>query len=106
MSAKLECDAALSDLIMQAARAAIPKDVDSLISLPDCGERNQPLLPLLVGLLDAAQVVSAAVADNALDSAKPLPNGLAEDLTKQAIEITGNLVQAGQDHHWSPSIAA
>ena len=106
MTAKLECDAALSDLILQAARAAIPQHVDSLIQLPDCGERNQPLLPLLVGLLDALHVVSGAVADNAFDNAQPLPKDLADDLAKQAAHIASNLHQSGQDHHWSPSIAA
>ena len=76
----LECDGALSDLILQAARQAIPAGVDSLLTLPDCGERNQPLMPLLVGLIDAAKVTTRAIADNAWDSGQPVPKDLAADL--------------------------
>jgi hypothetical protein len=66
--ATLECDGALSDLILQAARAAIPAHVDSLLTLPDCGERNRPLMPLLVGLIDASKATARAIADNAWDT--------------------------------------
>ena len=79
----LECDGALSDLILQAARAAIPAHVDSLLTVPDVGPRNQPLLPLLLGLLDAAQVTASAVADNAWDGSRPLDRELVADLAKQ-----------------------
>ena len=58
----IECDGALSDLILQAARQAIPADVNRLITLPDSGRRNNPILPLLVGLLDAAQQVARVFA--------------------------------------------
>jgi hypothetical protein len=73
---RLECDGALSDLILQAARQAIPGHVDRLITLPDSGRRNKPFLPLLVGLLDAAQQVARAVADNAWDESLPLDREL------------------------------
>ena len=76
----LECEAARSDLILQAARQAIPAGVDSLLTLPDCGERNQPLMPLLVGLIDAAKVTTRAIADNAWDSGQPVPKDLAAGL--------------------------
>ena len=76
----LECEAALSDLILQAARQAIPAGVDSLLTLPDCGERNQPLMPLLVGLIDAVKVSANAIADNAWDSGQAVPNDLAAGL--------------------------
>ena len=87
MSTTLECDGALSDLILQAARAAIPAHVDSLLTVPDVGPRNQPLLPLLLGLLDAAQVTASAVADNAWDSSRPLDRKLVADLAKQCCRI-------------------
>jgi hypothetical protein len=74
----LECDGALSDLILQAARQALPAHVDSL--LPDVGARNQPLMPLLVGLIDAVKVTASAVADNAWDSGQAVPKELAADL--------------------------
>jgi hypothetical protein len=76
MSTPLECPGALSDLILQAARQALPKHVDSLIELPDCGERNRPLMPLLVGLIDAVKVTAGAVADNAWDAGQPPPADL------------------------------
>ena len=86
-TARLECDGALSDLILQAARQAIPGDVDRLITLPDSGRRNQPLLPLLVGLLDAAKVTADAVADNAWDESLPLDRELMSDLARQSRAI-------------------
>jgi len=75
--AELECDGALSDLILQAARQAIPADVEKLIQLPDVGARNQPLMPLLMGLIDAAKVTADAIADNAWDSGQAVPKDLA-----------------------------
>ena len=83
----LECAAALSDLVLQAARQAIPANVDSLMQLPDCGPLNQPLLPLLVALLDAAKVTASAVADNAWDSGQPIDEALATELTSVADQI-------------------
>jgi hypothetical protein len=76
----LSCDGALSDLILQAARQALPAHVDSLITLPDCGERNRPLMPLLVGLIDAVKVTAFAVADNAWDAGQSPPADLIVDL--------------------------
>jgi hypothetical protein len=73
----IECEAALSDLILQAARQAIPAGVDSLLTLPDVGTRNQPLMPLLMGLIDAAKVTANAIADNAWDSGQAVPKDLA-----------------------------
>jgi hypothetical protein len=72
----LECPGALSDLILQVARQALPKHVDSLIELPDCGERNQPLMPLLVGLIDSVKATANAIADNAWDAGQPPPGEL------------------------------
>ena len=76
----LECDGALSDLILQAARQALPAHVDSLIRFSDCGERNRPLMPLLVGLIDAVKVTATAINDNAWDSGQAVPKDLAADL--------------------------
>ena len=83
----IECNGALSDLILQAARQAIPSDVEQLITLPDSGRRNQPILPLLVGLIDATQQVAQAVADNAWDESIPLDRKLMTDLARQSRAI-------------------
>ena len=92
----LECAAALSDLVLRAARAVIPAHVDSLMPLPDCGPLNQPLLPLLVALLDAAKVTADAVADNAWDSCQPIPAELAEELVGVADQILLAVASASQ----------
>jgi hypothetical protein len=83
----IECDGALSDLILQAARQAIPGYASQLITLPDSGRLNQPILPLLVGLIDATQQVAQAVADNAWDESIPLDRELMTDLARQARAI-------------------
>jgi hypothetical protein len=93
-TATLECQGALSDLILQAARAAIPSHVDRLITLPDSGQRNQPLMPLLVGLLDAAQATAKAIGDNAWDDCHPLEHKLAADLARQCRAIAADLENA------------
>jgi hypothetical protein len=93
----LECDGALSDLILQAARQALPAHVDSLIELPDCGERNRPLMPLLVGLIDAVKVTASAVADNAWDSGQAVPKELAADLLaglRECMRLVGQSTEA------------
>jgi len=77
----IECDGALSDLILQAARQAIPSDVEQLITLPDSGRRNKPLMPLLVGLVEALRVTAQAVADNALDERYPVDTRLVVELS-------------------------
>ena len=100
----LECDGALSDLILQAVRAAVPADHQRIIiSLPDVGPLNQSLLPLLVGLLDAAAVTAAAINDNAWDSGRPLDRQLSVDLAKQCRGIAGSLESAASTdtHGWS-----
>jgi hypothetical protein len=83
----IECDGALSDLILQAARQAIPGYVSQLITLPDSGRLNQPILPLLVGLIDATQQVAQAVADNAWDESIPLDRELMTVLARQSRAI-------------------
>jgi hypothetical protein len=84
---RIECDGALSDLILQAARSVIPAHVDSLLTVPDVGPRNRPLLPLLLGLIEAAAVTARAVGDNAWDAARPLDPELAADLARQCRSI-------------------
>ncbi len=93
----LECDGALSDLILQAARQAIPADVEKLIILPDCGTRNQPLMPLLVGLIDAVKVSARAIAENAWDSGQAVPKELAADLLadlRECMKFVGQSTEA------------
>ena len=97
MPRTLECEAVLSDLILQAARQAIPAEVEKLIQLPDAGQRNNKhLLALLCGLMDATKVVAAAVADNAWDDCFPLDQQEAAGLAKQARSIASDIESATQ----------
>jgi hypothetical protein len=73
----------ISELILNAARTAVPADAEQLMLLPDCGPRNKRLMPLLIGLVEAFKVTADAVADNALDEAHPIEAVLAEKLHKQ-----------------------
>jgi hypothetical protein len=92
----IECDGALSDLILQAARQALPANPHQLIRLPDCGKRNRPLMPLLVGLIDAAKVTASAINDNAWDSGPALPKDMADALLAD-LEIIRQLIRSAED---------
>ena len=82
-TARLECGGALSDLILQAARRVMPAII-AAEPVPVCSVRNQPLLPLLEGLLDATLATAKAVADNAWDESRPMDRALMTDLARQA----------------------
>jgi hypothetical protein len=90
----IECETVLSDRILQAARAAIPADAQRFAKLPATSVRNQPLLPLLVGLIDAAQTTAKAVGDNAWDDCHPLNRELATELARQCRAIAADLENA------------
>ena len=92
----IECDNAVSNLVLQAARAAIPARVDSLLQIPDCGPLNRPLLPLLVALLDGALVTASAVCDNAWDGCRPIDAELAQELVSLADQIQLAVANATQ----------
>jgi hypothetical protein len=92
----MSCQTVVSDLILQAARQAVPGDVERLMLLPDCGARNKPLLPLLVGLVEALQVTAKAVADNAWDESHPLDSRLAAELAQECVAIAADIKNATQ----------
>ena len=68
----MNCQEVISELILNAARGAVPADAEQLMLLPDCGPRNKPLMPLLIGLVEALRVTAEAVADNAMDENCPI----------------------------------
>lgn len=94
----MECDAALSDRVLQAARAAVPADAARYFAddmrLSSAGPRNEPLLPLLIALLDATKVVASACADNAWDDCRPIDRQLTTDLARQAQAIAADITNA------------
>jgi hypothetical protein len=89
----IQCDGALSDLILQAARRVMPAII-AAEHRPNCSVRNQPLLPLLEGLLDDTLATAKAVADNAWDESRPLDRDLMHDLAKQARAIASAIESA------------
>jgi hypothetical protein len=88
----MNCQDVISELILNAARAAVPAHAEQLMLLPDCGPRNKPLMPLLIGLVEALKVTAQAVADNALDERYPIDGrlvvelSLSIDLARQALQ--------------------
>ena len=96
----LSCESALSDLVLQAARQAMPANVQQHFADPTVisrlPEKQRPLLPLLMSLLDAAQATAAAIADNAWDDSAPLDRQLADSLSGQCYRIGADLVNATQ----------
>jgi hypothetical protein len=90
---RLECDGALSDLILQAAREVMPAII-AAEPVPNCSVRNQPLLPLLKGLLDGGLVTARAIADNAWDESRPMDRALMHDLANQARAIASAIESA------------
>jgi hypothetical protein len=89
----IQRDGALSNLILQAARRVMPAII-AAEPVPVCSVRNQPLLPLLEGLLDATLATAKAVADNAWDESRPLDRDLMHDLAKQARAIASAIESA------------
>ena len=96
----IQCEAALSDLVLQAARDAMPSDPSRFFLDPSflqrAGIKNQPLIPLLLALLDATQAVSGAICDNAWDDCLPLDKDLAQGLAMQAQHISNDITIAAQ----------
>ena len=96
------CDSALSDAVLQAARAVMPGNAGSLPG-PDwrqldtsCGAKNAPLVLLLEALIDAAAAVASAIADNAWDDSRPLPRDHAEGLANACYRIGADITNATQ----------
>ena len=76
----MNCQEVISELILNAARSAVPADAEQLMTLPDCGPRNKPLMPLLIGLVEALKITAEAVADNAWDEGCPVDARLTNEL--------------------------
>lgn len=87
----IECESALSDLVLQAARDAVTSPLGQAYqrggSRPAASSRNQPLVPLLESLLDAADAVAAAIADNAWDESRPMDADWTKELRGQAQKL-------------------
>jgi hypothetical protein len=92
----MNCQEVISELILNAARAAVPADAEQLMLLPDCGPRNKRLMPLLIGLVEALKVTAKAVLDNAIDEGCPVDVVLAGKLGEQCISASFAISAAGR----------
>lgn len=94
----IECEAAMSDAVLQAARAAMPTDPASHFLLPHAirqlPTKQLPLVPLLMALLDSCEAVAKAIDDNAWDDSSPISRSLAEELANQAYRLGAVITNA------------
>lgn len=104
----ITCEAAMSDAVLQAARAAMPADPATHFLLPQAlrqlPTKQRPLLPLLMALLDAAEAVGKAIDDNAWDDGAPIDRALAEELANQSYRVGAVITNASTAHNvnnWS-----
>lgn len=92
----IQAEAALSDDVLQAARAVVEQHRFTVYPCGDpwagSGVKNPPLLTLLDQLIGAMEPVDNAIADNAWDDCLPVPaagaKGLADALHRIADTIT------------------
>jgi hypothetical protein len=99
MTATIAAEGALSDDVLQAARAVVeayPFSVYATGTDPwrGCGPKNLPLLILLDQLIGAIEPVAAAIADNAWDDCLPVPAAGAKGLAEALHRIAGTLTAA------------
>lgn len=96
MTTIIQAEAALSDDVLQAARAVVEQHRFTVYPCGDpwanSGVKNPPLLTLLDMLIGACEPVANAIADNAWDDCLPVPaagaKGLADALHRIADTIT------------------
>lgn len=101
----IECAAAMSDDVLQAARAAMTKHVNYATSqwaperwIHALPEKQAPLVPLLMALLDSCEAVAKAIDDNAWDDSAPISRSLAEELANQAYRLGAVVTNASSAH--------
>ena len=99
MTTTPECEGALSDLVLQAARTVVTSHPDWAYTgnpWKACSVKNQPLLTLLDCLIDAASAVATAINDNAWDDSSPVPAVIAFAFDEQARRIGSQLISASE----------
>ena len=93
-------ESALSDLVLRAARAAMPIDPAQHFADPtpfrQLGPKNCPMVPLLMAQLDACEQTAQAIADNCWDDSLPLDRRMAEDMANQCYRLGAVIQNATQ----------
>ena len=96
----IACEGALSDAILQAARALVDCAIANGHAYApgegwsNCGVKNPPLLTLLDMLISAAEPVANAIADNTWDDQLPIPTDGAKTLAQQLHRIADTITAA------------
>lgn len=95
-----ELETPLTSRVLEAVESAIPAD-DLRRALDPAeaqylGPKNEPLVPLLVALLDATHALACAVNENAWDDSLPLDRAFAERLANQAYRLGADLMATSQ----------
>lgn len=106
------CESAISADVLEAARLAAAAHSSRLqpLVIQQLPEKQRPLLPLLMALLDSAESVARAIDDNAWDDGTPLDRQMAEELANQAYRLGAAITNASHAHdagNWSlPSMTS
>lgn len=77
---------------LEAVRNAIPTEVADQFS--GFSERQRPLIPLFLALLDSTKAIAAAIADNAWDHCEPISRDFAAGCQRQAVRIGSDIFNA------------
>lgn len=94
------CEAAISADVLEAARLAAAAHSARLQppAIQRLSEKQRPLMPLLMALLDSAEAVARAIDDNAWDDGSPVDRAMAEGLANQAYRLGAVIANASSAH--------
>jgi hypothetical protein len=66
----------------------------NLFNLLDVSKRQEPVVDMLVDLLDEAKATAAAISDNAIEEQRPIPKDLLRSLNNDLERIKAHLLTA------------
>ena len=66
----------------------------NLFNLLDVSKRQEPVVDMLVDLLDEAKATAAAISDNAIEEQRPIPSDLLRSLNNDLERIKAHLLTA------------
>ena len=66
----------------------------NLFNLLDVSKRQEPVVDMLVDLLDEVKATAAAISDNAIEEQRPIPKALLRSLNNDLERIKAHLLTA------------
>tara|TARA_S200002703_G_C3786796_1_gene242632 strand:+ start:627 stop:863 length:237 start_codon:yes stop_codon:yes gene_type:complete len=66
----------------------------NLFNLLDVSKRQEPVVDMLVDLLDEVKATAAAISDNAIEEQRPIPKDLLRSLNNDLERIKAHLLTA------------